>query len=66
MTTAHHDATVCPETRSIESSIQFATAGVRLAGGTVTEEDEAAARRVLCGETTVEEELAALRTELGC
>ncbi|MCQ4119589.1 antitoxin VbhA family protein [Rhodococcus tibetensis] len=63
--TTSQDAAVRPASRSIEDSIQFATAGVRLAGGTVTEEDKAACRRVLNGETTAEEELAALRKELG-
>ncbi|GAB2643534.1 hypothetical protein ABI214_12645 [Prescottella soli] len=50
--------------RSVEEAIQFATAGVRLAGGTVTEATKAASRRVANGTSTVEEELAAFRREL--
>jgi hypothetical protein len=44
--------------------VQFATAGVRLAGGTVTEADKAATLRVLTGVSTAEQELAAFRQEL--
>lgn len=55
--------TVAPA-RSVEEVIQFATAGVRLAGGAVTEATKAASRRVANGTSTVEEELAALRRKL--
>jgi hypothetical protein len=48
----------------VDDSVQFATAGVRLAGGAVTEGDQDAARRVLRGESTAEEELAAFLREL--
>ncbi|NMM91299.1 hypothetical protein B2J88_44545 [Rhodococcus sp. SRB_17] len=63
MTPAHKISTRTAS-RGIEESVQFATAGVRLAGGTVTEADKAAARRVLTGVSTAEQELAAFRREL--
>lgn len=50
--------------RSVKEAIQFAAAGVRLSGGTVTEADKAAARRVANGTSAVDEELAAFRREL--
>lgn len=62
MTTAHK-VTTRTASRSVEESVQFATAGVRLAGGTVTEADKAATRRVLSGVSTAEQELAAFRQE---
>ncbi|MFM9261717.1 antitoxin VbhA family protein [Rhodococcus sp. 5A-K4] len=49
----------------IEESVQFAAAGIRLAGGTFTPADEAATRRVASGTSTPEEEIAAFRRELG-
>jgi hypothetical protein len=52
------------EKRTVEEAIEFATAGVRLSGGTVTEADQAAARRVLNGTSTAEEELAEYLREL--
>ncbi|MGF7123316.1 hypothetical protein C8K36_108238 [Rhodococcus sp. OK519] len=63
MTLAHEVLKQTPAC-SVEEAIQFATAGVRLAGGTVTEANKAAARRVLNGTSTAEEELAALRRKL--
>lgn len=63
MTTAHK-VTTRTASRGVEESVQFAVAGVRLAGGTVTEADKAAARRVARGVSTTEQELAALRQEL--
>ncbi|MDI9916828.1 hypothetical protein [Rhodococcus sp. IEGM 1379] len=63
MTTAHK-VTTHTAARGVEESIQFATAGVRLAGGTVTEADKAATRRVLTGVSTAEQELTAFRQEL--
>lgn len=65
MTTARKVVDEHAGARSSEESVQFATAGVRLAGGTVTEENEAATRRVLTGEKTAEQELSALRRTLG-
>lgn len=62
--TPAHEAPKQASVRSVEEAIQFATAGVRLAGGTVTEADKAASRRVANGTSTVEEELAAFRREL--
>lgn len=59
MTTAHKVTT-----RSVEESVQFATGVVRLAGGTVTETDKGAARRVARGVSAPEHELAAFRQEL--
>lgn len=59
-----HEAPTQPPVRSVDEAIQFATAGVRLAGGTVTEATKAAARRVANGTSTAEEELAALRRDL--
>ncbi|MDI9914078.1 hypothetical protein [Rhodococcus sp. IEGM 1379] len=64
MTTARK-VTTRTASRGVEESVQFATAGVRLAGGTVTEADKAATRRVLTGVSTAEQELAASRQELG-
>ncbi|GAB2643502.1 hypothetical protein ABI214_12665 [Prescottella soli] len=63
MTLAHEVLKQAPAC-SVEEAIQFATAGIRLAGGTVTEANKAAARRVLNGTSTAEEELAAFRREL--
>ncbi|AWK77063.1 hypothetical protein CBI38_37390 (plasmid) [Rhodococcus oxybenzonivorans] len=63
MTTAHK-VTTRTASRGVEESIQFAAAGVRLASGTVTEADKAAARRVARGVSTPEQELAAFRQEL--
>jgi hypothetical protein len=63
MTTAHK-VTTRTASRSAEESVQFATGVVRLAGGTVTEADKAAARRVARGVSTPEQELAAFRQEL--
>jgi hypothetical protein len=63
MTTAHI-ATTPTASRGVEESVRFAAAGVRLAGGTVTEADKAAARRVARGVSTPDEELAAFREEL--
>ncbi|BBE43123.1 hypothetical protein G9444_0062 [Rhodococcus erythropolis] len=51
--------------RDIEESVKFAAAGIRLAGGTFTPADEAAARGVASGTRTPEEEVAAFRRELG-
>ena len=65
MTTARKVVDEHAGARSIEESVQFATVGVRLAGCTVTEENEAATRRVLTGEKTAEQELSALRRTLG-
>ncbi|MBY6382361.1 hypothetical protein HG717_00210 [Rhodococcus erythropolis] len=62
--TTGHKITTRTASRGIEESVQFATGVVRLAGGTVTEADEAAARRVLTGVSTAEQELAAFRREL--
>lgn len=63
MTTARK---ITPHTasRGIEESVRFATGVARLAGGTVTKADEAAARRVLTGVSTTEQELEAFRREL--
>ncbi|NMM85655.1 hypothetical protein B2J88_14970 [Rhodococcus sp. SRB_17] len=63
--TKAHKVTTRTASRGVEESVQFATAGVRLAGGTVTEADKAATRRVLTGVSTAEQELAAFRQELG-
>ncbi|MFD4268178.1 hypothetical protein [Rhodococcus sp. NPDC058481] len=52
------------ERRTVEEAIEFATAGVRLSGGTVTEADKSAARRVLIGTSTAQEELADYLREL--
>ena len=51
--------------RDIEESVKFAAAGIRLAGGTFTPADEAAARRVASKTRTPEGEVAAFRRELG-
>ncbi|MCT6735427.1 antitoxin VbhA family protein [Rhodococcus qingshengii] len=54
-----------PASRTPEDSVVFATGVVRLAGGTVTDDDLAAGRRVASGETTVDDEISAYRAELG-
>ncbi|MGG7104606.1 MULTISPECIES: hypothetical protein [Rhodococcus] len=64
MSTAHK-VTTRTASRSVEESVQFAAAAIRLAGGAFTEGDEAAARRVASGVSTSEEEIAAFRRELG-
>ncbi|ULD38935.1 hypothetical protein [Rhodococcus qingshengii] len=54
-----------PRSRAPEDSVVFATGVVRLAEGTVTDDDLAAGRRVASGETTADDEISAYRAALG-